>query len=138
MVVLAGEQRGLPEAVITGADEGVLEEEACGDRAGLLRSADKGLLFLVALPTVARTSWTAFPVSGWLAIGYSAIGALVIAYWFWYRGVRILGPTRTSMYSNLQPIIAMIVAWLMLGEVPTLWQVIGAASIMGGLLLTRT
>ncbi len=69
---------------------------------------------------------------------YSGIGALVIAYIFWYRGVRLIGPTRTAMYSNLQPVIAVIVAWIVLGELPTLWQGVGAASIMSGLLLTRT
>ena len=34
--------------------------------------------------------------------------ALVIAYYFWYRGVRVIGPTRTAMYSNLQPLIAVL------------------------------
>jgi len=69
---------------------------------------------------------------------YSGIGALVIAYLFWYRGVRVIGPTRTAMYSNVQPVFAVIIAWVVLGEVPTLWQGVGAASIMSGLLLTRT
>lgn len=94
-------------------------------------------LFLVALPKVTHTDWSRFPTGGWLAITYSALGALVLAYYFWYRGVRILGPTRTSMYSNLQPIVAVLVAWPMLGEQPTLWQGIGAVCIMSGLLLTR-
>ena len=65
------------------------------------------------------------------------LGALVVAYLFWYRGVRTIGPTRTAMYSNLQPIFAVIVAWFMLGELPTVWQILGAISIMSGLLLTR-
>ena len=30
-----------------------------------------------------------------------------------------IGPTRTAMYSNLQPVIAVLVAWAMLGETPT-------------------
>ena len=94
-------------------------------------------LFVVALPAVAHTNWMRFPMSGWLAILYSAIGALVIAYYIFYRGVRIIGPTRTAMYSNLQPVIAVLVAWAMLGEQPTLWQGVGAALIMAGLLLTR-
>jgi drug/metabolite transporter (DMT)-like permease len=41
------------------------------------------------------------------------------------------------MYSNLQPLIAMGVAWLMLHERPTLAQSAGAALIVGGLVLTR-
>jgi drug/metabolite transporter (DMT)-like permease len=69
---------------------------------------------------------------------YSGLGALVIAYLFWYRGVRILGPTRTAMYSNMQPVFAVIIAWIVLGEVPTVWQGVGAASIVSGLVLARS
>jgi drug/metabolite transporter (DMT)-like permease len=95
-------------------------------------------LLSVAWPAVLHASWSTLPALGWLAILYSGIFALVVAYYFWYRGVRVIGPTRTAMYSNLQPIIAVIVAWVMLGETPTLWQAGGAAFVMSGLLLTRT
>jgi drug/metabolite transporter (DMT)-like permease len=94
-------------------------------------------LLAVAMPSVVRADWARLPTAGWAAIAYSGIGALVVAYYFWYRGVRILGPTRTAMYSNLQPVIAVFVAWGMLGETPTVWQIVGAACIMGGLALTR-
>jgi drug/metabolite transporter (DMT)-like permease len=95
-------------------------------------------LMSVAWPAVVHAKWSALPTMGWLAILYSGIFALVVAYYFWYRGVRIIGPTRTAMYSNLQPIIAVVVAWIMLGETPTVWQIAGAAFVMTGLVLTRT
>lgn len=95
-------------------------------------------LLAVAWPGVRHTAWTSMPLLGWGAIFYSAVLALVVAYFFWYRGVRIIGPTRTAMYSNLQPVIAVLFAWAMLGETPTIWQGIGAVCIMGGLLLART
>ena len=41
------------------------------------------------------------------------------------------------MYANLQPIIALGVAWATLHETPHLLQLLGAACILGGLLLTR-
>jgi drug/metabolite transporter (DMT)-like permease len=94
-------------------------------------------LALLASPALVATHWGALTARGWLAVVYSGVGSLVIAYYFWYRGVRVLGPTRTAMYSNLQPVIAIFVAWLMLSESPTLWQGIGAVCIMTGLLLTR-
>jgi drug/metabolite transporter (DMT)-like permease len=96
------------------------------------------VLLSVGAPGVARTTWSAIPPLGWSAILYSGLGALVIAYLFWYRGVRVIGPTRAAMYSNLQPIIALLVAWAMLGETPTVWQGVGTAAITGGLLLTRS
>jgi drug/metabolite transporter (DMT)-like permease len=95
------------------------------------------LVTVVGLPALARVDWTAVPATVWIAIVYSGIGAMVISNLFWARGVRVLGPIHVSMFSNLQPAIALIVAWLALGEVPTLWQVLGAASIMSGLVVTR-
>lgn len=96
------------------------------------------MLLVVASPALARTHWSAVPPLGWAAIMYSGLFALVIAYLFWYHGVRSIGPTRTAMFSNLQPVVAMLFAWLALGEIPTPWQIVGAAAIMGGLLLTRS
>ena len=94
-------------------------------------------LLVVAAPVLAATAWPQVSGRAWLALGYSGVFALVVAYLFWYRGVRVIGPTRTAMYANLQPIFAVTVAWLTLGESPTVWQGLGAASIMSGLLLTR-
>ena len=92
---------------------------------------------LVGTPALLRVSWATLPGQVWLALLYSCAIAMVVAYLFYYRGLRVLGPTRTSMYSNLQPIIAMFVAWGLLHERPTPPQVLGAALIVGGLLTTR-
>lgn len=94
-------------------------------------------LVLVAAPAIAAAPWGGLAWQGWAAIVYSGLGALVVAYLIWYRGVRTLGPTRTAMFANLQPVIALAVAWLTLGEQPTIFQGTGAALILGGLLLTR-
>jgi drug/metabolite transporter (DMT)-like permease len=95
-------------------------------------------LILYAWPAVLATHWSEAPRAAYGAMLYSGLGALVIAYLFWYRGVRVIGPTRTAMYSNLQPIFAVIVAWMVLGELPTVWQGVGAASILSGLALARS
>jgi drug/metabolite transporter (DMT)-like permease len=94
-------------------------------------------LVLVSLPTLARTPWSAVSAGGWTAIAYSGLLALSLAYLFWYRGVKMLGPTRSGMYANLQPVIALSVAWIALNETVHLPQLAGAAFIMAGLLLTR-
>ena len=94
-------------------------------------------LLLTSGPSLLATRWAAVPPIGWMAVAYSSVFALVIAYLFWYRGISVLGPTRASMYSNLQPLVAMIAAWALLGETPRALQVMGALCIIGGLLLTR-
>lgn len=92
----------------------------------------------VAIPSLRSVDWGGATVSLWMALAYSSVAAMVIAYLFWYHGIRTLGPTHTSMYSNMQPPLAMLVAWATLGELPTQWQIIGVVLIMSGLLLART
>lgn len=94
-------------------------------------------MLVVAAPALAATRWSGVGIAGWGAVAYSGVLALVVAYLCWYRGVRVLGPTRASMYANVQPLFAMAAAWLLLGEAPHLPQVAGAACIMSGLMLTR-
>jgi drug/metabolite transporter (DMT)-like permease len=94
-------------------------------------------LMLVAARPLAASEWDRVPPLAWAAVVYSGIGALVIAYLCWYRGMRVLGPTRTAMYSNLQPVIALLVAWATLHEVPTVLQGLGAVGILGGLVIAR-
>ena len=93
---------------------------------------------LVSIPQIPGVDWAHLSPAVWGALAYSTIGAMVIAYLFWYQGVKTLGPTHTSMYSNTQPFLAMAFAWLTLGEVPSRWQVAGATFILSGLVLART
>jgi drug/metabolite transporter (DMT)-like permease len=95
-------------------------------------------LLMVSAPALLATRWSSVRPLTWAAIIYSGIGSLVIAYLFWYRGVRVIGPTRTAIYSNLQPVIALLVSWMLLSEVPTAWQGVGAATIIAGVILTRS
>ena len=94
-------------------------------------------LLIASSPSIAGADWGALGPLGWSAIVYGGIAGLVIAYLFWYRGVRVLGPTRTAMYLNLQPVFALFIAWAALGERPGPTQLVGAAAVMAGLVLAR-
>ena len=94
-------------------------------------------VLMFAAPAMLRADWSAVAPLTWSAVAYSGIGSMGVAYLFWYRGVRVIGSTRTSMFANLQPIVAIGVSWPLLGERPTLFQGIGAAAVLSGLLLTR-
>ena len=95
-------------------------------------------LLFVSPRALAVTRWENIGPAVWVAIFYASVISMVVAYLFWYRGLRVLGPTRTAVYSNLQPAIAIIVAWIFLHESPTLWQGVGTGTIMTGIFLTRT
>ncbi len=94
-------------------------------------------LIIASTPALIATNWSAIGVGGWLALLYSSVISMGVAYFFWYRGLRVLGPTRTAVYSNLQPLVALLVAWAFLSETPTIFQGVGAATIVAGVFLTR-
>jgi drug/metabolite transporter (DMT)-like permease len=95
-------------------------------------------LVVASMPSLIATNWSAVGSGGWLALLYSSVLSMGVAYFFWYRGLRVLGPTRTAVYSNLQPIVALLAAWAFLGEIPTIFQGIGAVTIIAGVFLTRS
>jgi drug/metabolite transporter (DMT)-like permease len=95
------------------------------------------ILLVAGAKAILDTSWAAQPPALWYALVYSGIGGLVVAYFCWLKGVKVLGATRTSLFTNLQLPTALIVAWLTLRETPTSWQVVGAITILSGALLTR-
>ena len=92
---------------------------------------------LVMTPILADVEWGAVSGFSWFLMFTSAFLALNVSYWIWYTGLKKLGGSRTSVYSYLTPIVAMIVAAIWLGEPISVNQIAGAAAIFAGLLITR-
>src|SRR5688572_9485606 len=92
---------------------------------------------LVMTPTLFDVDWAAVSGFSWFLMFSSAFLALNLSYWIWYTGLKRLGGSRTSMYSYLTPIVAMIVAAMWLGEPISGNQIAGASAIFAGLLITR-
>jgi drug/metabolite transporter (DMT)-like permease len=90
-----------------------------------------------ASPVIAATDWSALPPIVWIGIAGSALLALNLSYVIWYVGVQRLGSARTSVYSNLVPVAALLTAWLWLGEAIAPVKLAGAALVIGGLVATR-
>lgn len=94
-------------------------------------------LLLVSTPSLVAQDWSRTTGLGWLMLVGSAVFAIGVSYVAWYHGVEHLGSARTAVYSNTVPIVALVTAWLTLGETPGALQLVGAALIVGGVLLTR-
>lgn len=92
---------------------------------------------LLGIPQLAGLEWSAVPRPSWAAVAYAGVFGIALAYLLWYQGVRYIGNTRTAIYSNLVPVLAIVIAWLWLGEVPGVWQVVGAAVIIGGVMTAQ-
>lgn len=95
------------------------------------------LLLVVAIPSFAAQDWSRPTALGWTALFGSGALAVGLSYVLWYHGVQHLGSARTAVFSNTVPIVALVTAWIMLGERPGPLQIAGATLIVGGVLLTR-
>jgi drug/metabolite transporter (DMT)-like permease len=71
------------------------------------------------------------------AVAYSGILAAAIANVIVFNGVRLLGPTRITAMQSLTPALAVILAFIFLGEPIRAGQVIGGVIIVAGVALTR-
>lgn len=75
-------------------------------------------------------------MTAWLSVAYMAVFASVMGYLFQMISVRYIGPARTSIFMNLTPVFATIMAYVFLGETITLHKEIFALLILGGVYLT--
>jgi drug/metabolite transporter (DMT)-like permease len=71
----------------------------------------------------------------WLVILYQAILGAVAHVW-WYRAVEVVGPSLAAGFMNLQPVVGLGLAALLLGEGIGVWQVAGGLLVLGGVALT--
>jgi drug/metabolite transporter (DMT)-like permease len=51
--------------------------------------------------------------------------------------VVLLGASRAAVFPSLVPGFTLLIGWLVLGEVPSVWQVLGFAIVLIGFRLTQ-
>ncbi len=94
-------------------------------------------LVLAGVPQLRSLDLGRISPATWVAVLYSGVLSIGAAYSLWYYGVQHLGNTRTAVFNNLVPVVALAVAWAWLGEVPTALQLGGAGIIVAGVSLSR-
>ncbi len=94
-------------------------------------------LIFLAIPSLVQLDYGDVSTSAWLAVVASGVFGIALAYFFWNNGISQLGSARTSLYSNLSPPVALLTAWLWLGETLTLQQWGGALLALIGVVLAR-
>ena len=95
-------------------------------------------LWLLAAPGLPGQRWTGLEWQAWGGLVFSALFAIGLAYLIWYRGVEKIGNTRTAIFSNLTPVVAMAAAALLLGELPSAYALLGAAMTLTGVMVVRS
>jgi drug/metabolite transporter (DMT)-like permease len=104
---------------------------------GLAMATGTVVYLAYAFVPMRGTNWQAISMTSWLLMAWSSLFALAFAYMVWYTAVQRIGSSRTAIYSNLTPIVAMIVASVWLGEQITRPQILGATLILSGIAVTR-
>ena len=82
-----------------------------------------------------RMPWGTVSWPAWIGLLYGATAGMVLAMSLWGRAIHTLGPRDTMIYLYLEPVSAVVIAALLLGESMSLSQGIGALVVLGGVWL---
>jgi drug/metabolite transporter (DMT)-like permease len=76
-------------------------------------------------------------VNGWMAVGFLGIFCSGLAYIAWYDALKVLTTAQTGVFLYIEPLVAVVVAFFMLGEPITPASLIGGAVILFGVWLVN-
>jgi drug/metabolite transporter (DMT)-like permease len=93
-------------------------------------------LALVSIPQVAHQHFD-FGWKVWLGFGYAVIGPLFLTNILWFTAIDRVGPSRASLFGNLQPFFSVIFAILLLSETLRSLEIVGGVLIFAGIALER-
>lgn len=73
--------------------------------------------------------------AAWAVVVYQGLVGAVAHVW-WYRAVHVVGPSRAAIFMNLQPVVGVLLATLLLAEEIGPWHILGGALVLFGVALT--
>jgi drug/metabolite transporter (DMT)-like permease len=94
-------------------------------------------LLVLGARQIADQDFAALGGLAWAAIVFATLGPLVLTNVLWFRSVAAVGPSRATLFANIQPFIAAVIAMLILGERLAPLQFLGGLAIAAGILLAR-
>jgi drug/metabolite transporter (DMT)-like permease len=98
-----------------------------------------GLVFLSigAAGEIGSVGWAVLGWQVWASIVYlGAIGTVVAFVWY-YQGIRAIGPSRTAVFNNLVPAFGVVLAAILLGEQILISMIVGGLLTVLGVSLTN-
>ena len=124
-------------AVYSVASQPILKRHSALTVIGITFSLGAAMYVAAMIPILIKVDWRSISAQSWGLMLASALLALNLSYFIWYTGLKKLGGSRTSVYSYLTPVVAMVVAAIWLSEPVSANQVAGAGAVFAGLLITR-
>jgi drug/metabolite transporter (DMT)-like permease len=88
------------------------------------------------LDDVAPIAGTKAPI--WLLLVWVVVLGTVFPFGLLLFGLARIGATRTGLIGTAEPVLAGLVAWIMIGERLTAWQLAGAVVVLAGIVLAET
>jgi drug/metabolite transporter (DMT)-like permease len=94
-------------------------------------------LGLVSIGQLSGQDYEGLSALVWLGLAFAVVGPLALTNVLWFTAISRVGPSRATLFGNLQPFIAAIIAVIVLSENMTPLQVAGGIAIALGLVLER-
>jgi drug/metabolite transporter (DMT)-like permease len=95
------------------------------------------LFFFISIRQVFAFDYLSLPAEAWGSILFSGVIAISIANAIWMWGTGIIGSTKASLYTNLNPVAALIAGYLVLGETLNTIQFAGIVVIFAAIILSQ-
>ena len=73
----------------------------------------------------------------WVSLAFAIVGPLALTNVLWFTAIHRVGPSRATLFANIQPFVAAVFAFLILSEHLHWLQVAGGFMILGGIVLER-
>lgn len=89
-----------------------------------------GAVFLGAVAIPAGVVRLSHPPQGWWAIVYLAVVTTLLAQALYLSGLRQVEAGRASLAATLEPVVAAVLGFVLLGEVLDTWQIVGGALVL--------
>jgi drug/metabolite transporter (DMT)-like permease len=93
-------------------------------------------LALISIPQVSSQHFS-FGWLVWLGFGYAIVGPLFLTNILWFTAIDRVGPSRASLFGNLQPFFGVMFAILLLSESLHALEIVGGVMIFAGIVLER-
>jgi drug/metabolite transporter (DMT)-like permease len=94
-------------------------------------------LVAISAPQLGAQDYAAPNTLSWLGLAYAIVGPLALTNLLWFTAISKVGPSRASLFANLQPFIGAVFALLLLSEHMSGLQIAGGFLIAAGIFLER-
>lgn len=75
-------------------------------------------------------TWLKYDWREWLFFGYIAVFATLLPFGFFFKGLQFMSPVKAGIISTMEPVMASIIAYLILGETLSYVQTAGCLSVL--------